>query len=292
MVSSSARPRGRALGLALVAGLAWLAAPAAALDPEPLIPDVPFPSAREYFEPLLADPTEPSYGGRLIYPPGGARYGETTIGDYVGITRWKFGGGWNAQLNFGGGAISRFNLTTPRNSFEVVDFSAGVPLDIALEHDKVVRIAWWHTSSHLGDDYIQRVKPVVRKLTFDAMKVLLSWTPRRWLRGYGGGGYAFNSVHLDGRGTVQIGAELMSRPFWRTKPRAYLAQDFQAAERRGWNPSYNVRGGLRWTGEHGIAAASLFMEYFTGVPYYLQFKEMRESHWGFGLRFEIGNPIK
>lgn len=254
-------------------------------------PSTPFPSSREYYEPLLADPAESSYGGRLIYPPGGARFGEVTIGDYVGLARFKVADRWNAQLNLGGGAISRFNLTTRRNNFEAIDFHAVMPVDIVLNRAHVVRVSYWHTSSHLGDDYIERLRPVARKLAFDAIKATLSWRPEERLRLYAGGGFAWNTVNLDGRAMIQLGAELRSRSFWRPTMRAFLAQDFQSAERVGWNPSYNVRGGVRWSGPNGVAAASVFTEYFTGVPYYLQFKEMRESHWGLGLRLEIGNMI-
>lgn len=269
--------------------LSWAAPAGATL---PIVPETPFPSARAFYEPLFADPTEPSYGGRLIYPPGGPRLGEITIGDYVGLTRWRLADRWNAQLNVGGGGIGRFNLTTTRNSLEVMDFSLVVPLDIAFEENKVLRMSWWHTSSHLGDDYIGRVKPaVLRKRAFDAFRTTLSWSPYPWARSYAGGGFAWNQVNLGGRGSFQLGLELMSRAFWHRFTRVFLAQDFQASERVGWNPSYNIRGGLRWSDPGGTAAASLFMEYFSGRPYYLQFQELRESHWGFGLRFEMGNPV-
>lgn len=283
----------RARNLSLRAGLAAalvasVAAPSAAVTA--LIPERPFPSARAFYEPLFADPTEPSYGGRLIYPPGGPRLGEITIGDYVGLTRWRLADRWNAQLNLGGGGIGRFNLTTKRNSLEVIDFSLVVPLDIAFDRDKVLRVAWVHTSSHLGDDYIARVKPpILYKRALDAIRATLSLSPAKWARAYAGGGFAWNQVNLGGRGSFQLGLELMSREFWRRYTRAFLAQDFQTSERVAWNPSYNIRGGLRWSDPGGAAAASLFMEYFTGRPYYLQFQELRESHWGFGLRFEIGN---
>ncbi|MBI4347834.1 MAG: DUF1207 domain-containing protein [Elusimicrobia bacterium] len=273
---------------ALVA--AALAVVAAAGTRNDLVPEA-LPSAREYFEPLMADPTEPSYGGRLIYPPGGARYGEVTVGDYVGLTRLRLGG-LAAQLNLGGGAITRFNLTTKRNNLEVVDFSAGVPLDVSFGRGKTLRIGYWHTSSHLGDDYIERVRPPIRKRAFDAVKAMVTWTPFEWARAYAGGSLLFNTIHLRGRGAFQLGLETLSRPLWTPDARAFLAQDFQTFERVKWQPSYNIRGGLRWSDPKRIAAASVFMEFFTGRLYYLQFQELHETHWGFGLRFEIGNPVR
>ena len=258
---------------------------------EGIVPEQPFPSAREYYPPLAADPTEPAYGGRMIYPPGGARFGEITIGDHVGLTRWRLADRWNAQLNLGGGVMSRFNMSTERNSLEVVDFDLSVPLDIVFEPNQVLRLAYWHTSSHLGDDYIGREHPQQEKRAFDALKAMVSWTPSEALRFYGGGSFAFNQINLGGRGALQAGIEFMSRPVWGIT-HLFLAQDLQSQERVGWNASYNIRGGLRWFDVKRIGAASLFAEYFTGREYYLQFQERRESHWGFGLRFEIGNPVR
>ncbi|MBI5202588.1 MAG: DUF1207 domain-containing protein [Elusimicrobia bacterium] len=270
--------------------LALLLAAAGEAGAQGYIPE-PLTSAREYYEPLMADPTEPSYGGRLLYPPGGNRYGEVTIGDYVGLTRWKIFG-VDTQLNIGGGAISRFNLSTRRNNLEVVDFSAGMPVDFHVAKGRTVRVAYWHVSSHLGDDYIQRIRPTLIKRAFDSVKTTLSWSPNEYARLYAGGSYAFNTVNLRGRGAVQVGFEALSRPFVKPSIRAFLAQDFQSFERVRWQPSYNIRGGLRWSDHKRIAAASLFLEYFTGRLYYLQFQEQHESHWGFGLRFEIGNPVR
>jgi len=255
-----------------------------------LLPVSEFPSAREYYPPLAADPVEPSYGARMVYPPGGARFGEISLGDYVGLTRWRLADRWRAQLNLGGGVISRFNLSTERNSLEVVDFSFTLPLDIVIEPNRVLRLSYWHTSSHLGDDFIARAHPLPTKRALDAFKSMLSYTPTDWLRLYGGGSFAFNQINLGGRGALQLGAELESRAFWGIN-HLFLAQDIQSHERVAWNPSYNIRGGLKWFDVKRIAAASLFVEYFTGHPYYLQFQEERESHWGFGLRFEIGNPV-
>ncbi|MBI4423495.1 MAG: DUF1207 domain-containing protein [Elusimicrobia bacterium] len=269
--------------------LLFQAAAAAAASVERLLPDAPFPSARDYFEPVVADPAELGYGGRMVYPPGGPRLGEVMIGDYVGISRWRFGD-WGAQLNLGGGAIGRFNLSTERNNLEAVDFTLKVPVDVFWRSGQVIRTEFWHTSSHLGDDYIGRVRPTLRKRAFDALRMIYSWTPSPWLRAYGGGSFAFNTVNLDGRGALQAGAEVFGPLFWGERAQLFLAQDLQTFERTRWNPAYNIRGGLRLSDETRIAAASLFMEYFTGRAYYLQFQEHHESHWGFGLRFEIGNP--
>ncbi len=252
-----------------------------------------FPSAEEYYPPLIADPMELGYGGRIIYPAGGGRLGEVTIGDYVGIVRWKLGERWAAQANLGGGAIARFNLLTERNAMDVVDFTFSIPFDIAFDERHVWRNSYWHTSSHLGDDYIARMNPVLIKRALDAFKSMYSWKFNEHWRLYGGGSFAFNAINLRRRTALQAGLEFISPQVTEAGAgRLFLAQDMQWFQRVGWSPSYNIRGGIRFSQSQRIAAASLFAEYFHGRRYYLQFYEERETHWGFGIKFEIGNPTR
>jgi hypothetical protein len=53
-----------------------------------------------------------------------------------------------------------------------------------------------------------------------------------------------------------------------------------------------MRAGVRTTDSKHIAAARLFVEYFTGHYYFLQLYEREESRWGIGISLEIGNPTK
>lgn len=260
-----------------------------------LLPERTFPSARDYFEPLLADPAELGYGGRYVLEVGGDRFGEVTIGDYVGLFRWKPGARFGAQLNLGGGANARFNLSTERNNMEVVDFTAALPLDMHAEGGHAVRAGIWHTSSHLGDDLIRRLQPPIQKRSMDLARILYSYSPCSdgSLRFYGGGSVAFNAVNLGGRGALQAGGEWMGpRLFRLERAQGFLAQDLQFLERTGWNPAYSIRGGVRFTSQERIASAKAFLEYFTGRLYYLQFRETRESRWSLGINFEIGNPTR
>src|SRR5581483_11810883 len=119
-----------------------------------------FPSAREFYYPLLADPTELGYSGRYLWQVGGLRYGEITVGDYLGLLRWKLSPGWYLQWNIGGGVLGRFDMNTVRNALQVADYTACVPFDLHHEHH-TVRMGIWHTSSHLGDDFIAKTGVVV-----------------------------------------------------------------------------------------------------------------------------------
>lgn len=256
-----------------------------------ILPDTTFPSAKDYFETLLADPNELGYGGTFLMPVGADEFGEVTLGDYVGLLRWNLGD-VGVQWNLGGGINARFNLSTPQNEMEVVDFTAASPVDIHWGNYHTVRVGPWHTSSHLGDDYIKRVRPTILKRSQDILKTVYSFQPNPQVRLYGGGSLAFNTVALPGRTALQAGGEVLSPYFHGHLAQLYLAQDLQMWERVGWNPSYTIRAGVRFSDQKRIAAARCYVEYFTGRRLALQFYNQRETFWGLGLNFEIGNPTR
>ena len=154
-----------------------------------------FPSAREFYYPLIADPTELGYSGRYLYQVGGGHYAEITVGDYLGLLRWQLPSDWIIQLNIAGGVLARFDMNTIRNALEVTDFTAGLPLDFH-HGDSTVRMGIWHTSSHLGDDFLKVNDVVIQKRSDDMLKVIYSYSPTKWLRLYSGGSYAFHVIVL------------------------------------------------------------------------------------------------
>ena len=252
---------------------------------------VPFPSAKEYFEPFIADPTELSYGGRYVLLVGGDRLGEIMIGDTAGIVRWDWGGR-GVQVNLAGGAIARFNLSTAQNSLDVLDLTGAVPIDIRLGPGHTIRTGAWHTSSHLGDDFIDRQMPVHNRTSMDSFKAYYAYVPGPSVRLYAGTGYAVNKQNMKGRNMLQFGSEWYGPRVLSDKAQVFAAQDLQSYKRSHWNPSYNLRGGLRFADSKRIAAAKVFIEYFSGRQYFLQFYDSKETRWTFGINFEIGNPVR
>lgn len=258
--------------------------------PEPPFVDS-FPSAREYYYPLLADPTELGYSGRYLWQVGGLRYGEITVGDYLGLLRWQLAPDWQLQWNIGGGVLGRFDMNTVRNALQVADYTACVPFDIH-HNNQTLRIGLWHTSSHLGDDFLARTNVVVQKRSNDLLKAIYSYDAAPWLRVYGGGHYAVNLVNIHGHKLLQGGLELSTPYYGKHRAQGFFAQDLQLPERVHWNPAYTMRTGLRLTDTKRIAAAKIFVEYFSGHLYFLQLMERTESRWGVGISLEIGGPVK
>lgn len=245
-----------------------------------------FPSAHEIFIPLRADPRELQYGIKAVAPVGESSIGEAAMGDYFGVSRWNLTPNVPIQFSVGGGIFGRFNIEARTNDLEVADFYANLPLDIRNGRWSG-RFMLYHTSSHLGDDYIVRTGVPVVKHAWDILRILNSfeWTPN--VRMYGGYSYIFRTLPSDRRNTFQAGLELqtgLKAKHWRY----FWATDFQSWERVDWNPMVNTQLGITWTpSELSPRTATFYVEYGTGRMPHGQFYKRSESRWTMGVRLTI-----
>jgi hypothetical protein len=247
-----------------------------------------FPPAHELFEPLLADPRELQYAVRWVVPVSQKSVGEAAVGDYLGLYRWTYRNGSALQMSVGGGAFGRFDLWKRTNDMQSGDYFANLPLDFR-SGSWSARFMVFHTSSHLGDDYLKETGQTVEKHAWDSLRWILSFEPTRILRLYGG--YATSLRALPphhGRNSLQGGLEIKSRWMASNHLQFYGASDYQSWERSGWRPMLNAEIGVKVantpTSPRGL---SLFLEYGAGPRPHGQFMLQRETHWNIGIRFHL-----
>lgn len=240
---------------------------------------------KEQFAAFSADPTQPAFGVRLTGIVGGSQRTEINMGDEVGLVRWDLNGGRKLQFGIMGGVAARFDTSRVTNDFQVADFSVAFPLDYATDKWGL-RAMYWHTSSHVGDDYIMsnNLSPAfLEKHVTDDLRLTGDYRPVEGVRLYGGLYYAFNIIpHTSDRWHGQAGAEAELR---RDSHAWFLCGDLRAHARYGWQPSFNSRAGWKYYG--GAGNLSLFGEFFTGHLPYLAFETEKETHWSFGFSVEM-----
>jgi hypothetical protein len=249
------------------------------------------PPAHGLFKPLLADPRELQYAVRSVFPVTQRKLGEAAIGDYFGIYRWSLGDAGDCQVSGGGGVFGRFDLAGTTNDLQVADFYGNVPFDYRRRNFSA-RFIMFHTSSHLGDDFLKNAGIQTTKHTWDNMRLIGSYEVDSWGRFYAGFTYVFrtNPEHI-GRNALQTGFETYSP--WNTRVKSfafqsYWANDFQSWERVGWNGMFNSQLGIRMRKDPAAArGVSIFAEYFTGPQPQGQFYTSHETHWGLGIRFDL-----
>lgn len=234
-----------------------------------------FPAGNRLFRAPVADPTRPAATVRLLNPIGGGTRAEINIGDEYGLFSWNDG---RCQLGISAGVAARFDLASAFRDLEVADYTLLVPLDVDFGLLSL-RAGYQHTSSHLGDDYLDGDSGVTPKRVADEIRgtVSLPLAPVAGVsaRVYAGAGLAFN-VLPDDAGTVRLqgGAEFRSGSL-------FVAADLQVLERADWEPAFTARAG--WAHPGTVAALSVFLEYFSGPLPYLAFIDRTESRWALGL---------
>lgn len=244
-----------------------------------------FPEAHELFAPLTADPRELQYSLRLVSPISHQLLGEIAAGDYFGLVRWDLMPGVPVQWNAGGGAFGRFDLTARTNDLQVADYYGNMTLDTRIG-DWSGRLMLYHTSSHLGDDYVSRYGEPVDKHAWDIVRLLISRDGPARLRTYAGYSYTVRSLPSGDRNAFQGGAEWTSRSWWKNRMNGYAAMDVQAWQRVEFKPMWTFQSGVTLRRDPQTRRAiSMYGEYATGMMPHGQFYDREESHWVFGFRF-------
>lgn len=213
--------------------------------------------------------------------------GDAALGHSWGMARWKVGE-TDLQWNLEGMAYSRFQVSGDVNKFQAVDFEINVSAE-ARQGPLEGKLFIYHVSSHLGDDYIRDTRDLGFRYSVEGLRALVSGSPWSWLRLYGGGGYLFHRVPVQGPGTLQLGWEVRTPGFelGGYPSLVYLAQDAQWKERVGWNPTTRLTLGLRVSEKEARRAGRLHIGYQEGRSAFGQFFRRREKQADVGVTFEI-----
>jgi len=247
-----------------------------------------FPSAHELFRPLRADPRELQYTLRAVMPVSRRTVGEAAMGDYFGLHRWNLGEERAFQWSVGGGAFGRFNLAEKTNDMQTVDFYGNMPFDYRAGPWST-RFMIYHTSSHLGDDFLRQTGGTAEKHSWDNIKWLFSYDWAPLLRLYGGYNYVFRTLPGGiGRHAFQAGFEMQSQWMRGGHIQYYWANDFQTWERSGWNPMFNSQLGLTVANKPGDSRAmSFFLEFGAGRMPQGQLYLQKETRGTLGIQFHL-----
>ncbi len=139
----------------------------------------------------LAGPKESRLDTQLVYEKDDGWLLDATVGGRVGLLRFTAPDGLSAfQVDVEGSAQLRQD---PGEDYDIrsVDFRGGVPFTWARCNHQW-KLAYYHISSHLGDEFVLK-NPTFPRLNYVRDSVVLgySWYPDPTVRLYGEAGYAF-----------------------------------------------------------------------------------------------------
>jgi hypothetical protein len=245
--------------------------------------------ARELMPSLVAAPRDPVTKAALLY---------------VEDNPDAFGDGFEAELALGitlpvyllagssaedglvvgieGGAYARFGLQITERELVNTDWLFAVPL-VWHRGSYWLRLRYYHTSSHLGDEYSRRFDVVGDNFSRDAVDALGYLRPLPAVGLYGGLGYAYN-VHPEDSGpwTLRLGAET-SPPRDDHPLLPYVALDVQLEEDNGWDPRFTLQAGVWLPTVAGRRAIRLGLDLLTGPTPLGQFQGQHVKQLALGL---------
>ena len=275
-------------GLALLlAVLALLPAPAAGQLPDWIFPD------RHLLPGLMAGARDPVTTGQLVYDwknptafgPGVA--GEVAISGTVALARLA-GSGPDDALVVGleGMAYARFSFQVVTRELVNSDWLFAVPL-VWHRGDHWLRLRYFHTSSHLGDEYQRRFGPSSINFARDGADLTAYLRPNAaWARAAGLGvyGLVFWSVnsHPEQRPLREARAGLELDPGRGAPGRPFLTVDVHAEEGTDWTPRYTAQVGI-WLPEVQGRPVRLALQAYVGPSPLGQFRSRSGGRAGLGL---------
>jgi hypothetical protein len=268
----------------------------------PISPDAPLPApvavalhspatiflpTGDLFRPLLADPKEPRFYLSYRLFKFGSDQTHAAVGGYgefFGLYRHVAAdGGVSWQANFGGGIHAQFDLHAPSLDLVNTDYTIGFPFSFR-RGTASYRLAIYHQSSHLGDEYLLHNNVQRVELSYEALQAIGSYEWTRWRVYYGGeyimhqGPTAIKPVALQG------GIEYYDTDAIVGRGRLVGAWDLKSDETHDWSLNSSVKFGLQFDSSTGNGhCIRVLAEGYKGFTPYGQFYTDRSTYAGIGV---------
>jgi hypothetical protein len=238
------------------------------------------------WDPPLANPREPRMFVKFTNLDDQMTY-ETAIGAEVGLIRLT-----HADPDLGCFQLDLFGVVFTRFDEEfhqvVSDYRAGIPLTYA-NGPWQAKLAYEHTSSHLGDEFIDATRRERINYQKDEIVVGVSYRFENNLRLYGQFGYAFfTSKEFEGdRERFDWGLEWKqpgANTGWRGRP--FIALDMELRAEQDFEPNTTIQLGWEWSDLPRGRSVRVAFEFYDGKSPYGQFYSDDEDWVGLGVYYD------
>jgi hypothetical protein len=237
----------------------------------------------------LAGPKEPRMAFAVLNEKDIGWQMELEAGARVGILRYgslndNVLEGW--QLDVEGAGPPRLNIEEELD-LDAADFRVGVPLTWRRGAYQA-KFAYYHTSAHVGDEYLKR-NPAFQRINYvrDAFVLGGGYFIDPDLRLYGEIGYAFNTDGGAKPWELQFGVEfspadhsgIHGAPFWAVN--GYLREEVN------WGGNVNIMVGWQWRGDRNNHLFRIGLQYLDGKTMQYAFFRNSERMVGFGTWYDF-----
>ncbi len=265
------------------------------ISPDPGRVWLPVPETHLY--PLhLADPRRPVFGLQRMHfsrseidQAGNDRFG-LKLGGRLGLVRRhpedRIDRGW--QLSMEGGFTGQFDID---NSTDNIGWDGVYGLTLSWRSSQALAFklgALHNTSSHIGDEYIERTGRKRINYTREEMIGGVNWSiTDRW-QTYVESGWAYDlrNDELQEPWRAQAGLEYAAtNSLWRQRLGWYAAVDTNATEERDWDVDTTVQAGFMYQARERVWR--LGIEYYNGRSLIGEFFQDDERYIALGFWLDI-----
>lgn len=237
----------------------------------------------------LAGAKEPRFAGQWVKERDtGAWVWDIALGGRVGILRYGTVGphlpqGW--QIDMEGAAFPRLDLDHDRDLISC-DYRFGVPLTWGYGKYQM-KFAYYHLSSHLGDEYMLRHPGEFRRINYS--RDVLVWGHSYYLlddlRVYGEiGGAVYNTGGAE-PWELQFGVEYAPTTGTGFRGAPFFAVGGHLREELDYGGNVVVQTGWAWRGNTG-GLFRVGMQYYAGYDDQFEFYDRYVDKLGFGIWYD------
>ena len=212
---------------------------------------------------------------------------DIALGGRVGVLRWGTEDtdrpeGW--QIDIEGAGLPRLDFENHRDLVSV-DFRFGIPLTYGRGRYQT-KFAYYHLSSHLGDEFMVRNATLARR---NYARDVFVWGHSYFLtndvRLYAEAGWAFFA--LDGSEPWEFQFGIDYSPARPQCPRGtpFFAINGHLREESDFGGNVAVQTGWQWRGDSGHLFR-LGMQYYNGMSDQFEFYDQYEDKLGFGIWYD------
>lgn len=236
----------------------------------------------------LAGVKESRFASVWLNDPGFGNLWDSTLGGRAGLLRY---GNHSAiapqglQIDLEGAGMPRLGLEENRRELVSSDFRFGVPITIG---DGVwqYKLAYYHLSSHLGDEFMLRTGWERNDFTLDVIVLGASYFPIENVRLYGEAGYAFNTGGGAKPWEFQFGAEFAPAYATGSRGAPFMAVNAHLREEVDFGGYVALQAGWCWRNPVG-RLFRVGVQYLNGHSPQYEFFTLHEEQIGAGIWYDF-----
>ncbi len=236
----------------------------------------------------LASPHEPRISMIIFNDTNEGIFWDVSLGGRVGLLRYGTTGanrprGWQWDLE--GAVITRLDLLNSED-VESMDYRFGSVITAA-EGPWAMKVGYFHVSSHVGDEYLQR-NPTFLRVNYvtESWIVGVSYSAADTFRVYSELAYAFGVSGGAKRYQIQSGMEytpVAPIPHWGAP---FAAVNFNFRETVDYDVSTTIQIGWSFQGPESGRRLRYGLQYGDGPTSQYEFFNRREEYLGLGVWFD------